>query len=264
MIVVKLGGAAGIDAGPLLAELAALDEPWVLVHGGNQELDALVRALGDEPAFFTTPSGHVSRRTDAATLDRMRMVYRGRINNELVTRLQGLGVDAVGLSGVDGGILRAERRTAIRARQDERTVLLRDDLSGRVTHADPRLLRLLLDNGFRPVVTVPALADTGDAVNVDGDRAAAAIAVALGARAVVNLSNVPGLLRDVDDPASRIPRVRRHELDDGDGPAQGRFRNKLIAAREALAGGVPQVVLASADRERPVASALAGDGTVIA
>lgn len=264
MIVIKLGGAAGIDPSPLLEELAAMEEPWVLVHGGNQELDALTRALGSEPEFFTSPSGHTSRRTTPATIDAMRMAYRGRINNDIVTRLQNLGVRAVGLSGVDGGILRAERKTAVRARIDGRTVVLRDDLSGKITHCDPALLRLLLDNGYRPVVTLPVWADDGHAVNADGDRAAAVIAAALGASCIINLSNVPGLLRDVADPGSLVLRVPRDRLGEADTLANGRFRNKILAAREALDAGVLRVILATADQEYPVSSALAGKGTVIA
>ncbi len=263
MIVIKLGGSEGLDAQHLLEELASHDEPWVLVHGGNQELDALTRALGEEPEFLNSPSGHVSRRTTARTIDLIRMSYRGRINNDLVTRLQNLGVNAVGLSGIDGRILRARRKPAVRNVVNGKTMLVRDDMTGRVTGADPTLLNLLLDNGFRPVITIPALAETGEPVNVDGDRAAAAIAAALGARAVVNLSNVPGLLENPDDPTTLIRTVAHDALEDADNFAQGRFKKKIIAAREALDAGVPQIILATANREAPVSSALAGNGTVI-
>jgi len=263
-LVVKLGGASGIDPQPVLTDLAALDRSWVLVHGGNAELDATSRRLGHEPRFVTSPSGHTSRVTDAATVDLIRMVYRGRINNDLVTRLQGLGCNAVGLSGVDGGLWRAVRKEALRIVEHGRRMLLRDDLTGRIHTVNADLLRLLLDGGYRPVLTLPALADSGEAVNVDGDRAAAAVAAALGASDLLVLSNVPGLLRDPEDPASLVRHIPRDGIDRFEDYAKGRFRKKLLGVREALDGGVRRVVLGGCGGEHPVQAALSGQGTVVA
>lgn len=263
MMVVKLGGAAGIDPDPLLDELAALDGPWVLVHGGNDELTRTSERLGHAPRFVTSPSGHESRVTDAETLAHIQMVYRGRINNDLVLRLQRRGVAAIGLSGIDGGLWRAVRKDAIRVMEGGRQVVLRGDLTGRIHTVNADLLRLLLDHGYRPVLTLPALADDGEAVNVDGDRAAAAVAAALGADELVMLSNVPGLLRDPDDPATLIGRIPRTELADHERYARGRYRKKLMGVEEALDAGVGHVLLGTANAERPIASARAGHGTWI-
>ena len=273
LVVVKLGGASGIDADPLLRDLAGYDGPWVLVHGGNQELDALSRKLGHEPRFVTSPSGHSSRVTDRDTIASIQMAYRGRINNDLVLRLQRLGVNAVGLSGVDGGLLKAERKEAIRVVADGRKFLLRDDFTGKLTAVNTHLIRLLLDNGYRPVVTLPALAvpppgpkgdgQTLEAVNVDGDRAAAMIAGALGAADLAILSNVPGLLRDPNDPSTLVERVAADDLASVEGFAQGRFKKKLLGVREALDGGVRRVILGTTNTAHPLEDALAGKGTVI-
>ncbi len=262
-LVVKLGGGAGIDPGPLLRELASLEEPWVLVHGGNAELSALSERLGHAPRFITSPSGHTSRVTDAETVTHIQMAYRGRINNDLVRRLQVLGCPAVGLSGVDGGLWRAKRKAAVRYVEDGRTFLLRDDHTGRLHSINTDLLRLLLDHGYRPVLTLPALADTGEAVNVDGDRAAAAVAAALGSDTLLVLSDVPGLLRDPEDPSSLVARIARDDLEDASRFAQGRFRKKMLAVQEALDGGVARIVLGGAGTQRPLADAMAGQGTVI-
>jgi acetylglutamate/LysW-gamma-L-alpha-aminoadipate kinase len=263
-LVVKLGGGANLDVDAVLRDLGALQRPWVLVHGGNAELNDVSERLGHKPRFVTSPSGHTSRVTDPETIKLIQMVYRGRINNDLVLRLQRLGVDAVGLSGVDGGLWRAERKEAIRVVENGRKFILRDDHTGKVVSVNTGLLRLLLDNGYRPVLTLPALASDGTAVNVDGDRAAAAVAAALGAPELVILSNVPGLLRDVADPASLIPRIAKADLASGQSVALDRMKKKLLGAEEALAGGVARVVLGSANRATPVQDALAGHGTVIA
>ncbi len=263
MIIVKLGGGADIDPVPLLQDLATLEEPWILVHGGNEELTALSERLGHPARFVTSPSGHVSRYTDEETVGHIQMAYRGRINNELVRQLNNLGCSAVGLSGVDGGLIQARRKQAIRVVENGTKMLLRGDHTGTITSVRADLLRVLLDAGHRPVVTLPALADDGTAVNVDGDRAAASIAVALGATRLVILSNVPGLLRDVHDPASLITHIPRAALSEAQGFAQGRFKKKMMAVEEALAGGVQEITLGSAHGEHPLRAALDGAGTVI-
>lgn len=263
-LVVKLGGGSGLDVDAVLKDLAALERPWVLVHGGNAELNELSTKVGHAPRFVTSPSGYTSRVTDLETIKLIQMVYRGRINNDLVLRLQGLGVNAVGLSGVDGRLWQAERKEAIRVVENGRKFLLRDDHTGKVVSVNVDLLRLLLANGYRPVLTLPALANDGTAVNVDGDRAAAAVAAALGAHELVILSNVPGLLRDVGDPSSLIRSIAKSDLQSGQSVALDRMKKKLLGAEEALAGGVQRVILGGANRSTPVQDALAGEGTVIA
>ena len=264
-IVVKIGGGEGIDPDPTLREIATLSERGdrvVLIHGGSHETNLLSTQLGHPPTTITSPSGHTSRRTDAATLDIFTMVYRGRINTRLVLRLRSLGVDAVGLSGIDGGLWQGQRKGAIRSVQDGCTVIIRDDRSGRVERVDTGLLRLLLKAGRTPVLTPPALDEQGGAINVDADRAAALTATSLGADALVLLSNVPGVLHDPDDPTSLITRATADgsELRNA---ARGRMRSKVLAACEASARGVARVVIASANTDQPIASALAGGGTLV-
>jgi [amino group carrier protein]-L-2-aminoadipate 6-kinase len=165
-LVVKLGGGANLDVDAVLRDLAALQRPWVLVHGGNAELNEVSTKLGHQPRFVTSPSGYTSRVTDLETIRLIQMVYRGRINSDFVLRLQAQGCNAVGLSGIDGRLWQAERKEAIRVVENGRKFLLRDDYTGKVVSVNTDLLRLLLDNGYRPVLTLPALANDGSAVNV--------------------------------------------------------------------------------------------------
>lgn len=264
MFVVKLGGAAGNDADAVLADLARLraaGKAFVLVHGTSDAANRLSEALGRPPRFVTSVSGHTSRFTDRETMEVVAMAAGG-LNAQLVEKLQRLGVDAVGLTGLDGRLLTGPRKDTIRAVVDGKQVLVRGDHSGVVQRVNVRLLRALLDGGWIPVVTLPALADDGVAVNVDADRAGAAVAAALEAEAYVQLTNVPGLLRDKDDPASLVAHVPADRLDEADGLAQGRFKKKVLAAREALAGGVRTVLIASSAGDAPVTAALAGAGTI--
>jgi len=266
MIVVKVGGGEGIDVAGVLEDVAELHQAGrriVLLHGGSHETNEVATALGHPPRFITSPSGRTSRYTDRRTLDIFTMVYRGRINSHIVETLQARGVNAIGLSGADGRLLEGRRKATVRSVEGDKVKLLRDDHTGTIDRVNDALLRLLLDAGYLPVLTPPALSEDGVLINVDGDRAAGAVATALGAESLVILSNVPGLLRDVNDPASLVPLVDAHDPDAVTPYAQGRMRAKIDGAIRAVQGGVRQVVLASANAERPVHAALAGAGTIV-
>jgi len=260
-IVVKLGGAAGNAFEPALADLATRSD-YVIVHGGSDEVDRLGTALGRPPEFYTSPSGVISRKSDPAHLEVLVLALAGKVQTAIVTALARKGVSAVGLSGADGGLLRAHRKEGARAVLDGKTVRVTDDWSGTIERADPKILRLLLDSGLVPVVGPPALTAEGDLVNVDADRAAAAVAVALGASDLLLLTNVPGLLRDVADPSSVLRTVDRASFEEVRALATGRMRKKVLAAEEALTGGVGRVVIAPSGVAAPVTRALAGEGTV--
>jgi len=269
MLVVKVGGSSGIDYDAVCRDVAALvGEGWpvVLVHGGSAETNRVAEALGYPPEFIVSESGYQSRRTDRQALEIFEMVYCGKMNKMLVEKLQALGVNGLGLSGLDGRLLEGPRKKAIRAVKDGRTVLIRDDLSGKVEKVNAALLLLLLDAGYTPVISPPAISYESEAINVDGDRASAAIAVALVAEALVLLSNVPGLLGAFPDESSL---VRRVEVGDSESvqraqdAAQGRMKVKVLGALEAVQAGVGRVILADARSPEPIRRALAGQGTVV-
>ncbi len=265
MIVVKVGGGAGIDYTELCTDLAALHRAGrqiVLVHGGSHETNLLAERLGHPPRFVTSPSGFSSRYTDRQTLE-IFLMAAGKVNKLIVERLQRLSVAAVGLSGLDGRILEGRRKASIRIVEDGKQKVLRDDWTGTVEKVNAVLLRALVEAGYLPVVAPLAASTEGEALNVDGDRAAAAVAAALAAEALVVLSNVPGLLRDFPDEDSLIGHIPRAEVDAYLPVAQGRMKKKVLGASEALAGGVARVVLADARVPAPVSGALAGRGTVI-
>lgn len=266
-LVVKVGGADGIDLGAVCADVASLwheGVPLVLVHGGSAETNRVAEALGHPPRFVTSPSGYTSRYTDRRTLEIFEMVYCGRVNKGIVERLQRDGVPAVGLSGLDGRILAGRRKATVRSVQDGKTVILRDDHTGTVERVNTHLLGLLLAGGYLPVLTPPGVSEEGVAVNVDGDRAAAALAGALGAEALVLLSNVPGLLAGFPDESTLVPTLDADRVLAGLDVAHGRMKKKVLGAAEAVAAGVGRVVLADGRIDAPVRAALAGRGTVIA
>lgn len=264
MFVVKIGGSRGINLDYVLEDLARQTEPFVLVHGASDELNQISTQLGRPPRMVTSPSGYTSRYTDRETLDIFAMVYCGKLNTRIVEKLQQLGVNAVGLSGVDGRLLEGKRKPSIRIVEEGRTRILHDDFTGKVEKANAGLIRLLLDAGYLPVISPLALSYEREAINVDGDRAAAVIASALDADRLIIFSNTPGCLRDVNDETSLIRVLSRGDIVEAiESHAQGRMKKKLLGAQEALDEGVKTVVLADGRIPHPVAAALAGQGTVI-
>lgn len=265
-IVVKVGGAAGVNTAAVLDDIAGLvAEGWpvVLVHGTSAAADALAVQAGVAVRHITSPSGHVSRYTDPAMLDIYVAAAAGQMNKRIVAALQALGCNGLGLAGMDGRLLVARRKDAVRAVEGGRQRIIRDDYTGQIEGANGALLQMLLQAGFTPVVAPLALGSAGECLNVDGDRAAAMLAASIGAQALVILSNVPGLLAAYPDETSLIRHIDPAHLAAAEALAQGRMKKKLLAAREALAGGVTRVILADSRRESPVAAALAGEGTTI-
>ncbi|MFI9720165.1 [LysW]-aminoadipate kinase [Streptomyces sp. NPDC052396] len=262
--MVKVGGSLGEEMDRACADirrLAAAGTEVVVVHGGGAEADRLAGELGRTTRYLTAPDGRRSRYTDAAALDALTMAMLGRVKPALITALTAAGVRAVGLSGADGGLVAARRTRPARVRVDGQERVVRDDLSGRIGAVDPHLLLTLLDGGYVPVVSPPALDPEAGLLNVDADRLAAQLAVALRADWLVILSNVPGLLRDPGDPASLVAEVPVGQLPHYASLAGGRMKVKLRSAGEAYLAGVGQVVLADGRHPSPVLAAQAGAGT---
>jgi [amino group carrier protein]-L-2-aminoadipate 6-kinase len=262
-MVVKVGGATGNSLDPVLDDLAHRSD-YVLVHGGSERVDRIGAALGRPAEYFTSPSGVVSRRSTPAHMEVVVLGLAGAVQTEIVAALRARGVRAVGLSGVDGGLLLARRKEGSREVVDGRVLRVHDDWSGTIERVDAALLRSILGLGLVPVIGPPAVTERGEVVNVDADRVAAEVAVALRAEALLLLTNVPGLLRDRHDPKSRVDSVGASEVDSALALAVGRMRKKVVAAGAARQGGVPRVVIASSSGPEPVTRALAGEGTVFA
>ncbi len=287
--VIKVGGARAVDPAGALADVASLvsdGEQVVVVHGGSTKIDETLERLGIEPEYVETPSGVVGRFTDETTMEVFEMAF-GHLNTQLVAGLQSEGVDAVGLNGVDGKLLYGPRKSAVRVVEDGKKKIKRGDHSGTIKQVNGDLLRSLLSDGYTPVAAPPmAGSEAGTAsdanggsreqgdprdkddgevipVNTDADRSAAAIAGELDATLVL-LTDVAGVYEEPDDPATLIESVETTAdwaaLEDA---AEGFMSRKIMAAQEALTGGSPEVVVADANADTPILSALDGDGTHI-
>lgn len=266
LTVVKLGGTEGVDFSAICADAAELlknGHRLVLVHGGSAEANALGEALGAPPRFITSPSGYTSRYTDRKTLEIFLMAVNGKVNSLLVEQLQGLGVNAFGMCGLDGRLMVAERKEAIQSIENGKRKIIRDDYTGKIESVNSDLLLTLLTMGFLPVIAPVAVSPNGEALNVDADRAAAMLAAALKADTLILLTAVPGLMEKFPDETTLIRCLPPAKLDAALQMAQGRMKKKVLGAQEALQGGVKRVVIADGRIVKPVSGALDGQGTVI-
>ena len=233
VVVVKYGGNAMLneDLKQAVMEdivlLSTIGIKVVLVHGGGPEINHMLEKVGKESKFVDG-----LRYTDAETMEVVQMVLSGKLNKDIVSILLNEGGKAVGLSGVDSGLLRAKKT--------EKEL----GYVGDITEVNPEILHTLLDNGFIPVVSTVAIGNDGDKnrYNINADTAAAKIAVALHAEKFVQLTNVPGVLRDVEDPTSIIKRIERTAI--GSLKATGIISSGMIPKIDccltALEGGVPR------------------------
>lgn len=202
----------------------------VLVHGGGPEINAMLEKIGKESKFING-----LRYTDEETMEIVQMVLAGKLNKGIVGMLVQQGGKAVGLSGTDGGLIRAKK-------------LEKDGVDlgfvGEVTRVNPEIIQSLLNEGAIPVVSTIALSENEENVryNINADTAAAKIAIALGAEKFVQLTNVPGVLKDVNDPTSLIQRIHIDDLDRyfKDGTISGGMIPKIECCMLARNGGVPR------------------------
>ena len=233
VVVVKYGGNAMLNEElkqAVMEDIVLLNTigiKVVLVHGGGPEINHMLERVGKESKFVDG-----LRYTDAETMEIVQMVLTGKLNKDIVGILLQKGGKAIGLSGVDSGLLRAKKT--------EKDL----GIVGEVTEVNPKILETLLAQDFIPVVSTVALGEQGDEAryNINADTAAAKIAVALHAEKFVQLTNVPGILRDINDPSTLIKRIERTAIGSlkATGIIAGGMIPKIDCCETALSGGVPR------------------------
>ncbi len=244
--VLKVGGGAVETEEPirrLLEQVEVLHHVGirvVLVHGGGSETSSLVRALGGEPRFVEG-----RRVTDETALAATAMILNGTVNTRILAVCRGLGLPAVGLSGVDAGLVQARRRPPVRIGGE----MIDYGSVGDVVAVNPAVLHTQLDAGLIPIVSPLSAADDGSLLNINADTVASALAVGLRAEKLMVLTGAPGILERADDPGSLVSYTdlaglkRLHQQ----GCLEKGMLPKASAIESALHGGVRRVHILSAD-----------------
>tara|TARA_B100000676_G_scaffold311876_1_gene383515 strand:+ start:1267 stop:2058 length:792 start_codon:yes stop_codon:yes gene_type:complete len=262
MVIVKIGGGADINLAGAIADIAELSEPCIIVHGANALRDQLAEQLGTPKQVVTSTSGYSSVLSDASAIDVILMSYAGLRNKRVVELCQRNGVNAVGLTGIDGQTVKGERNKGIRVRENNKNLIKRD-FSGKARSVNGDLLRLLLDNGYTPVITIPIVDEKGYAVNSENDDIVNALQAALHADTIVQLIEAPGFLDDANDTNSLVPSMTRAEVAVREQQVEGRMKRKMLALKTLVQLDQVRVVISDGRVEHPVRDALAGAGTTI-
>jgi len=265
LLVVKMGGSILKEGASsnLVSDLKTLTNKHklVLIHGGGAEVTETAAKLGKEQKFIVSPQGFRSRYTDKETMEIFTMVMAGKLNKHIVSALQSQGIPAVGLSGLDGALLKAERKKRLIIVDERgRKKVIDGGYTGKINEVKVDLLDLMLEKGYVPVVTPIAMSEEFEPLNVDGDRTAAVIAGALKADRLILLTDVEGLLLN----GNLVPTITAAEAEDALSSIGKGMSTKVHAALEALNQEVREVLVTSGDKQQPISSALKHEsGTVI-
>ena len=234
IVVVKYGGNAMINdqlKEQVMEDIVLL---WligvkiVLVHGGGPEISELMDKLGKKAVFVDG-----LRVTDKETVDIVQMVLAGKVNKSLVSFLESKGGNAMGISGIDGGLIRAEMK-------DEKLGYV-----GKITSVNITPVQDLLGKGYIPVISTVASDKDGNVYNINGDTAAARIAGALNAERLIMMTDIDGILKDRNDPTTLIPHMTIAEAEQlkKDGVISGGMIPKVECCIDAITHGVENVVI---------------------
>jgi acetylglutamate kinase len=261
VFVLKAGGDAFVSmegTRALLEQIGILHQVGirvVVVHGGGPQSTALAKRLG-----LTTQMVEGRRVTDAQTLEVSTMVLNGEINTRIVAVCRALGIPAIGLSGVDGGLIKASRRPPVQVAGQTVDYGFVGDILG----LDTSILVKQLDNDLVPIVSPLSADDQGTVLNINADTVAAMIAVELKAEKFVMATGAPGILESLDDPRSLISYIDRAGLRrlSEEGKISGGMLPKVAAIERALSGGVPRVhVISYAQADSLLLEVFTNEGT---
>lgn len=262
MFIVKIGGGKDLNLKGIISDLATLKEKFIIVHGANALRDELAVKLNYQKKVVTSLSGYDSVLSNEETIDLMMMAYAGLKNKRIVELCQQNGINAVGLSGLDGKVIQGKRNSGIKVREGGKTLLLRD-FSGKPKAINKALLELLLDNGYIPVLSVPLIDENNFAINSENDDIVALLQTELKTEKVISLIEAPGFLLDKNDPSSLLSKMSKAELEAMEEKVEGRMKRKILAIRKLFDGGDTTVIISDGRTEHPILDALEGKGTTI-
>jgi acetylglutamate/LysW-gamma-L-alpha-aminoadipate kinase len=260
--IIKVGGGASINLTGIVADLATIDEPLIVVLGANAVRDEIAERMGTPKKNLTSVSGYDSVFSDEQAMDAIMMAYAGLRCGRFVELCQRNGVNAIGLSGIDGRAVQGRRNRGIRVRENGKTLIKRD-FSGKPKSVNAPLLKQLLANGYVPVLTIPIIDEQGHAINSENDDIVNALQQALRAERIVQLIEAPGFLDDKNDPESLVHTLSRSELEQREQQVEGRMKRKMLALRRLFETGASSVIIADGRTQTPISDALTGKGTTI-
>jgi [amino group carrier protein]-L-2-aminoadipate/L-glutamate 6-kinase len=266
-IVIKVGGALfaqGIEKLVEDLEVISKEHQIIIVHGGGPQITELGKKLGTPAKYFDTPKGMTTRYTDENQLEIVKNALAGSVNKNIVEALRRKNINAFGFTGLDGGVIMANRKDKIMIINDKgKRQILRGEFSGKVNTVNTEIIEFLLEKQYLPVIGCMSCSETGDAVNVDGDRAAIAVAQAINADKFISLTDVEGVYKNMET-KEIIPSMTDVEAENFIKNVSGGMKKKLFAAVEAIKSGVKEFIIYSGQVDNPISDILTNKkGTII-
>ncbi|MEM3186234.1 MAG: [LysW]-aminoadipate/[LysW]-glutamate kinase [Conexivisphaerales archaeon] len=264
VIVIKIGGSlvAQGKLDTILSDLASVLPYYktVLVHGGAKSVTEIAERMGKKQKFITSPSGIKSRYTDYETAEIYCMVMSGLLASRIVSFLAGQKVKAFSISGLDASAILAERKKKLIILDERnRKVAIEGGYTGKIKHVDSKIIDMLLQNSYLPVISPVAIGTDNEILNVDSDRCASAVASSLKAEQLIFLTNVDGLMHD----GKLVNRITKDEAKKLLPEIGAGMDKKVMSAIEALENGVKRCVISSGMTDKPISGILKSDGGTV-
>ncbi|MEN8191264.1 MAG: [LysW]-aminoadipate kinase [Bacteroidota bacterium] len=262
MTIVKIGGGVSLNLPAIINDLSNLNDDFIIVHGANALRDEVAKILNYEKQVLVSASGYSSVFSDEEALNIMMMSYSGLRNKRIVEMCQQNGINAVGLTGVDGKVIEGKRNKGIRIKENGKLRIVRD-FSGKPKSINTDLLKLLITNGYVPVLTVPIIDENNFAISSENDDIVALLKNSLEVERVIQLIEAPGFLDDADNPDSLVKSITKSELEQREAQVEGRMKRKMKALIKLFETGNTTVYICDGRIENPITNALNGGGTKI-
>lgn len=262
MIILKIGGGSTINQAGIAEDLKRLEEAVIIVHGANAARDEMALKLKTPVTTVTSVSGYSSVFSDQNVIDLQMMAYAGLKNKRIVELLQQNQINALGLCGVDGAVIRGKRNAGIRVCEDGKMKLLRD-FSGKPKSVNKPLLEMFIQNNIVPVLTVPIIDENNQAINSENDDIVALLNITFSVRWVIHFIEEAGLLSNSSDKKSVLTHLSKSQLAQLEEKETGRFKRKLHSIKKLFDDGVEMVSICDGRTEKPLLDAINKKGTMI-
>ena len=262
MTIIKIGGGESLHLQSIISDLKNIEDDFIIVHGANALRDEIGRKLDYEKKVLVSASGYSSVFSDEQALDIMMMSYSGLRNKRIVEMCQQVGINAVGLTGIDGKVIEGKRNKGIRVKENGKLRIVRD-FSGKPKNINIDLLKLLISKGYVPVLTVPIIDENNFAISSENDDIVALLKNSLEAERVIQLIEAPGFLDDANDPNSVVNEISKSELEKREAQVNGRMKRKMKALIKLFESGNTTVYICDGRIDNPITNALNGGGTTI-
>jgi len=262
MIVIKIGGGKDINLKGIISELKLLNDKFIIVHGANHLRNELAKKLSTEIKTITSVKGFSSVFSDDNLIDLQLMAYAGLKNKRIVELCHQNGINAIGLTGLDGTLIKGKQNKGIRVRENGKLKIVRDN-SGKPFEINKELLTMLLDNGYTPVITIPIISEDGKALNSENDDIVSLLSVTLKADKVIQFIEAKGLLENPSDEKSIIRKLNKAELLQKVETSEGRIKRKLYALQKLFDNPDIEIIISDGRLEQPITEILNNGGTII-